>query len=76
MSSVGSMTSTFTPAPYCLKDLYLDDDMEYLYLNPLMDPKCFPPAFPEDADNQVVTYYYYSPAVCPSGYTRSVSEIL
>lgn len=70
MSSIGSMTSAFNPESRCLKDLYLDNDKGNLYLNPQMDAKCFPPNFPENADNQVENFYYYSPAICPSGYTR------
>ncbi|KAK2759763.1 hypothetical protein FQN54_002497 [Arachnomyces sp. PD_36] len=74
MSSIGSITSVFEPEPYCLKELYLDDDGGDLYLNPLRDPKCYPPGFPENADNQIISYYYYSPAICPSGYTSACGE--
>ncbi|KAK2768381.1 hypothetical protein FQN54_000236 [Arachnomyces sp. PD_36] len=74
MSSIGSMTSAFAPEPYCLEDLYIDDENPNLDLNPFMDPKCLPPAFPEEATTKTFDFYYYSPAICPSGYTSACEE--
>ncbi|KAH7137800.1 hypothetical protein EDB81DRAFT_901486 [Dactylonectria macrodidyma] len=68
--SVGSLTTTFTPAASCvssLTDIYAD---EYgaMYGGPLTTDGCFPAHYAYALTN------YYSPGICPDGYTTACSS--
>ncbi|KAJ3496843.1 hypothetical protein NLG97_g2356 [Lecanicillium saksenae] len=70
MSVVGSLTTTFTPAPSCASHIgYIissADGGTFAVRGPLpAETECFPPGFP--ATEQA----YYSPALCPSGFTTA-----
>jgi hypothetical protein len=81
MSAVGSLTTTFTPSPSCLTDIYKFNassavtvsgqlsSLVYIQLGPTSTSDCVPSSFaPSGA--------YYSPGICPSGYTQACKGIV
>ncbi|KAH7176423.1 hypothetical protein EDB81DRAFT_897757 [Dactylonectria macrodidyma] len=69
--SVGSLTTTFTPAASCLSSLtnIYAESFGAMYGGPLTRDDCFPAHY-EDARTN-----YYSPGICPDGYTTACSSI-
>jgi len=71
MSTTGfPLTSTFTPPATCLSTLYYYDSPTgfWVELGPSNAPDCLPPNY------QSSLGIYYSPGVCPSGYTEACSS--
>ncbi|RYO83159.1 hypothetical protein DL764_009499 [Monosporascus ibericus] len=74
MSRIGALTTTFTPPAACATStgLYLVDcgeDCSYHAKGPLETTSCYP----DDYDPQISSGYY-SPGICPSGYTEACSR--
>lgn len=81
MSSVGSLTTSFSPLPSCLTDYYrinasISTTMNgqistyaYLQRGPTSTSDCVPSGF-------APTGVYYSPGICPSGYTQACSNVV
>lgn len=77
---VGPLTTTWTPEPACLSDFYGLDWIttsqgygHWLYAG--YEPTatfCGPTSVSVATDSKVNNVYYYSPGICPEGYTRSV----
>ena len=71
MTSLGPLTTTFVAPPSCttsFSHLYVIDGKGAVVAGPVTaNEDCFPPAY------QNARYYYYSPGVCPSGYTAACS---
>lgn len=81
-----ALTTTFTPPPACSTDTWyieyvkgtyyyttsISNSLEGWYLSqgPTDWSSCFPSGY------QATTDFYYSPGVCPSGYSIASSEIL
>lgn len=68
MTSIGALTTTFTPPDFCSSStgIYVvgcGGGCEYWAEGPITDTRCYPP----DYDPHV--NHYYSPGICPSGYT-------
>ncbi|KAE8386703.1 hypothetical protein BDV23DRAFT_138498 [Aspergillus alliaceus] len=77
------LTSTFTPAPSCFSDIYIWNNTQGLNcvvgkstqtcrLNSLGPPNphdCLPPGFNSSPQ------FYFSPGVCPSGYSIACSTV-
>ncbi|KAH6887097.1 hypothetical protein B0T10DRAFT_563318 [Thelonectria olida] len=72
--SVGALTTTFTPAESCLSSLsntYAEPgDMGAMYGGPLSTDGCFPDRYAYARTN------YYSPGICPDGYTTACSSTI
>jgi len=80
---VAALTTTFVPAPSCVSDIYMYlfgiappiGDSFYLSLGPptalATDASCYPPSFTPPPEIQ-----YYSPGICPSGYSIACSSLL
>lgn len=75
--SLGALTTTFTPAPTCLGSsvMWLEHVGQgggdyYVQLGPPWTryPSCLPPNY------LPVSTSYYSPGICPSGYTAACSS--
>jgi hypothetical protein len=66
---VGSLTTTFSPLPSCLTDLYrfVESNLLYVQLGPTSTSDCLPSSFAPTG--------YYSPGICPSGYTQACSGV-
>ncbi|CRG83611.1 hypothetical protein PISL3812_00965 [Talaromyces islandicus] len=80
------LTTTFTPAPSCLSDLHLLDftasgfgqcsagtstfNCRYLHLGPRPTTACEPPGWKPQ------TGVFFSPGVCPSGYSEACSNVI
>jgi hypothetical protein len=80
-TSVGNLTTIFTPAPSCLTDIYrfnasyiyTEDGQvqtfQYTALGPTSTSACVPSGF-------APTAAYYSPGICPSGYVQACSSVV
>ncbi|RYP89638.1 hypothetical protein DL770_004216 [Monosporascus sp. CRB-9-2] len=74
MSRIGALTTTFTPPAACATStgLYLVDcgeDCSYHAKGPLETTACYPSGYDPQLGNG-----YYSPGICPSGYTEACSR--
>lgn len=71
-----ALTTTFSPSPFCTVDIYRINATEtegwyFDHLGPLASTSaCFPSGWAPDSS------VYFSPAVCPSGYTIACSSLL
>ncbi|KAF9894069.1 hypothetical protein FE257_009042 [Aspergillus nanangensis] len=83
--AIGPLTSTFTPPGSCLTDIYryavptlqcksgtTTNTCHYKHLGPISATDCYPSGF---TANPTATYYY-SPGVCPSGYSIACSNVV
>lgn len=83
--SAPALTTTFTPASTCTNDFYMlpyqasgfacmvgdeSSPCQYLHLGPSNASGCMPP------DWSTATNAYYSPGVCPTGYTEACSNLV
>ncbi|PLB46485.1 hypothetical protein P170DRAFT_511244 [Aspergillus steynii IBT 23096] len=83
--SVRALTTTFTPAPTCTDNFYMlpyaasgfacmvgdtSSPCQYLHLGPSTASDCMPPDWSTGTDA------YYSPGVCPTGYTEACSNLV
>ncbi|KAK2612499.1 hypothetical protein QQS21_001437 [Conoideocrella luteorostrata] len=73
MTNLGPLTTTFTPRPSCTSydgftRFQYQSDGFYLAQGPWMED-CFPNSF------KPFRQYYYSPGICPSGYTAACSSL-
>jgi hypothetical protein len=78
--SVAALTTTFTPAPSCLSQFYQLDNADgmkcgdkicqYFQLGPLEPSSCFPSGWESSSTA------YFSPGICPSGYTQACSSVI
>ncbi|PVI04275.1 hypothetical protein DM02DRAFT_669263 [Periconia macrospinosa] len=68
----GPLTSVFTPPSSCFQ-LTRSQDNSNFYVghgaDRYFDPSCFPSAKSDLQDIKYWTSYYYSPAICPQGYS-------
>ncbi|RYP29462.1 hypothetical protein DL767_006731 [Monosporascus sp. MG133] len=74
MSRIGALTTTFTPPAACATStgLYLvgcGEDCSYHAKGPLETTTCYPSAY-----DPHISSGYYSPGICPSGYTEACSR--
>ncbi|RYP48669.1 hypothetical protein DL768_005513 [Monosporascus sp. mg162] len=74
MSRIGALTTTFTPPAACATStgLYLVDcgeDCSYHAKGPLETTACYPSEY-----DPHISSGYYSPGICPSGYTEACSR--
>lgn len=75
MSSIGALTTQFTPAASCYAPTNIwqvvagNQEEWYEMLGPPDGKDCMPSGF------EVATTVYYSPALCPSGFTAAKDEI-
>ncbi|KAI9043106.1 uncharacterized protein KD926_004609 [Aspergillus affinis] len=82
--SVPALTTTFTPAPSCMSYYMLpysasefacmvgdeSSPCQYLHLGPSTTSGCLPSDWSSETDA------YYSPGVCPTGYTEACSNLV
>lgn len=61
------LTTTFTPAPTCTADIYTTSI--YYSIGGLEPSQCFPSGWAS-------TSQYYSPGLCPAGYTEACSSLV
>ena len=72
--SVGSLTTTFTPPSSCLAAISTigwssEGDGGFFFAGPYTTSGCMPPNF------QFASTAYYSPGICPDGYTTACSSL-
>ncbi|PGG99507.1 hypothetical protein AJ79_08509 [Helicocarpus griseus UAMH5409] len=73
MTSVPTLTTTFTPSPSCLSDYYIwkqDDGWNFNSLGPQPTPACLPSGWDS------ASTAYFSPGICPSGYSAACSTVV
>ena len=72
MTSLGALRATFTPPSSCTSDIYKfgPDNGYYFLLGPSATSDCFPSSFALNRNA------YYSPGVCPVGYTEACKTII
>ncbi|PMD47787.1 subtilisin-like protein [Hyaloscypha variabilis F] len=81
--AVPALTTTFTPSPSCLVDLYqypytsitcyegtIPVSCQYVQLGPPSTSACFPPGW------SPASTIYFSPGICPSGYGVACAETI
>ncbi|KAE8443388.1 hypothetical protein EG329_001947 [Mollisiaceae sp. DMI_Dod_QoI] len=67
VSSAGPLTTTFTPAASCTNDFYTNTVSNWYSIGGESPDQCFPSGWAS-------TSQYFSPGVCPDGYTQACSN--
>ncbi|KAF8860665.1 hypothetical protein BDZ45DRAFT_304603 [Acephala macrosclerotiorum] len=68
ITSAPALTTTFTPAASCTNDFYTNTESNWYSIGGPLASQCFPSGWAS-------TSQYFSPGICPDGYTQACSSL-